>query len=260
VTILYRDIRTYGFKERLYTEARRAGVRFIHFDFDHKPEVKVTAPDAPLSVRVKEPILDREIVLYPDLLVLSTPVVAPDGMRDLARRLKLAVDMDGFFLEAHVKLRPVDFAADGVFMAGLAHYPKFLDETIAQALAAASRASSILSQKTMLTNARVAVVDPLKCVGCLTCVRICPYDVPKVSNKFAGVGDIIGAAYVEPAICHGCGTCVSECPARAIQLMHYTDVQMLTKVDALFGKLSYEAGFIPLESVEVTDDRSKLPT
>jgi len=260
VTILYRDIRTYGFKERLYTEARRAGVRFIHFDFDRKPEVKISAPDAPLSVRVKDPILDREIVLYPDLLVLSTPIVAPDGMRDLARRLKLAVDMDGFFMEAHVKLRPVDFAADGVFMAGLAHYPKFLDETIAQALAAASRASSILSQKTMLTNARVAVVDPLKCVGCLTCVRICPYDVPKVSNQFAGVGDIIGAAYVEPAICHGCGTCVSECPARAIQLMHYTDVQMLTKVDAMFGKLSYEAGFIPLESVEVTDDRSKLPT
>jgi heterodisulfide reductase subunit A-like polyferredoxin len=156
--------------------------------------------------------------------------------------------MDGFFLEAHTKLRPVDFSADGVFMAGMAHYPKFLDETIAQAQAAASRAARILTQKTMLTNARVAVVDPLKCVGCLTCVRICPYDVPRISSDYAGTGNIMGAAYIETAVCHGCGTCVSECPARAIQLMHYTDAQTLTKLDALFAK---EPGFIPVESIEI---------
>jgi len=253
VTILYRDIRTYGFKERTYTEARRLGVRFIQFEFDRKPDVQVQDESTPLSVRIWEPILDRDIELNPDLLVLSNPIVSPQGMRQLASRLKLSIDMDGFFLEAHVKLRPVDFAADGVYMAGLAHYPKFLDETIAQSLAAASRAASILAQETMLTNARVATVDPELCVGCLTCVRICPYEVPQVMGNFTGVGNILGAAYIEPAICHGCGTCVSECPARAIQLMHYTDVQTLTKIDAMFGKHDERTSFIPIESIEVME-------
>jgi heterodisulfide reductase subunit A-like polyferredoxin len=260
VTILYRDIRTYGFKERVYTQAREAGVRFIHYDFDRKPEIQVGEPasdahahagalDQPrLTVRVWERVLGREVELAPDLLVLSTPVVPSQGTQELASRLKLPVDMDGFFLEAHVKLRPVDFSADGIFMAGMAHYPKFLDETIAQAQAAASRAAIVLTQETMLTNARVAVVDPLQCVGCLTCVRICPYGVPRISNDYTGIGSIIGAAYIETAVCHGCGTCVSECPARAIQLMHYTDAQTFTKLDALFGK---EPNFVPIESIDI---------
>jgi heterodisulfide reductase subunit A-like polyferredoxin len=251
VTILYRDIRTFGFKERLYTEARRSGVRFVHFDFNAKPNVSLNSPENGLTVTIRDPILNRVLEFKPEMLVLSTPVVAPQGMRDLANRLKLSIDMDGFFLEAHVKLRPVDFAADGVFMAGLAHYPKFLDESIAQAQAAASRAASILSKETMLTNAQVAVVDPLMCVGCLTCVRICPYEVPRVSSEYDGVGDIVGAAYIEPAICHGCGTCVSECPARAIQLMHSTDDQTLTKIDALFEVPEPIGGFVSIKDVEV---------
>jgi heterodisulfide reductase subunit A-like polyferredoxin len=250
VTIIYRDIRTYGFKERLYTEARRAGIRFVHYDFDRKPEVQVNGK---LRVNVWEQVLNRQLALEPDLLVLSTPIIPADGARQLATQLKLSVDMDGFFLEAHVKLRPVDFSADGVFMAGLAHYPKLLDETIAQAQAAASRAANVLAQDSMLTNARVAVVDPAKCVGCLTCVRICPYGVPQVQNKFAGVGDIVGAAYIEPAVCHGCGSCVSECPARAIQLMHYTDAQILTKVDALFFEDPAAAAFVPVDGIKLMD-------
>ncbi len=233
VTVIYHDIRTYGFKERLYTEARQAGVRFIHFEFDRKPEV---AMDDMLRVRVWEPVLGRALEMTPDLLILSTPIMPSEGARELASRLKLAVDMDGFFLEAHVKLRPVDFAADGVFMAGVAHYPKFLDETIAQAQAAASRAALILSRETMLASAQVAVVDPSKCVGCLTCVRVCPFGVPQVSDIHAGVGDIVGAAYIEPAVCHGCGSCAAECPAKAIQLMHSTDAQTLAKIDALFNR------------------------
>ena len=255
VTIIYRDIRTYGFKERLYTQARQVGVRFIHYDFDRKPDVTVSGSGsqahAPLSVQVWEPMLDRALSLTPDLLVLSTPIVPSKGARELASLLKLSVDTDGFFLEAHVKLRPVDFSADGIFMAGLAHYPKLLDETISQAQAAASRAANVLSQESILTNARVAVVDPLLCVGCLTCVRICPYGVPKISDQYTGVGDIAGAAYIEPAICHGCGTCVSECPGRAIQLMHYTDAQTMTKVDALFD-IDLD-GFIPVEGIDLLD-------
>ena len=248
VTILYRDIRTYGFKERLYTEARRAGVRFIRYDFEHKPEVVVGSQSSVVSgqqsassqqpaaivVRIHEPILNRDLELHPDLLVLSTPIVPQRDARELSARLKVPLDADGFFLEAHPKLRPVDFASDGLFMAGVAHYPKFLDETIAQAQAAASRAAIILSQESVLTNARVAVVDPAKCVGCLTCVRACPYDVPKVKANFTGVGNIVGAAFIEPAMCQGCGICAAECPAKAIQLMHYRDAEMLPKIDALF--------------------------
>ena len=251
VTIIYRDIRTYGFKERLYTSARREGVRFVHFEFDRKPDVEISGPDDPLRVRVWEPLLDRHLTLEPDVVVLSMPVVPAEGARKLASQLKLPVDMDGFFLEAHVKLRPVDFSADGVFMAGLAHYPKLLDETIAQAQAAASRAANVLSQDSILTNARVAVVDPSRCVGCLTCVRICPYGVPRIRSAMTGVGNLMGAAYIEAAICHGCGTCVSECPARAIQLMHYTDVQTMTKVDALFER--DQSGFIPVAGVALLD-------
>jgi heterodisulfide reductase subunit A-like polyferredoxin len=252
VTVLYRDIRTYGFKERLYTEARRAGVRFVRYDSDRKPQVEVTPiqdaksvmpgttghavrnPQSAIQVRVWEPTLSHEMVLRPDLLVLSTPVVPAEGARELSKRLKVSVDMEGFFLEAHVKLRPVDFSSEGIFMAGLAHYPKLLEESIVQAQAAASRAATLLSKETLTTGGRVAVVDSTRCVACLTCVRTCPYDAPRVMASLTGVGGIVGAAEIEAALCHGCGSCASACPARAIQLMHYTDAQMFAKVDALF--------------------------
>nr|MBI2905337.1 4Fe-4S binding protein [Chloroflexota bacterium] len=167
-------------------------------------------------------------------LVLSTPMVPADGSRELGSKLKVPVDADGFFLEAHVKLRPVDFASEGLFMAGAAHYPKFLDETIVQAKAAASRAANVLARPSLSVGGAVAVVDQSKCTGCLTCVRICPYSVPKIKANVVGVGNILGAAYIEPAICQGCGICAGECPAKAISVMHYRDAQMMAKVEALF--------------------------
>lgn len=188
-------------------------------------------------VRIFEPVLKRSVQLPTDMLVLSNPVIPAPGTKNLANLLKCSTDMDGFFMEAHVKLRPVDFAADGVFMAGMAHYPKFLDESIAQSQAAASRAALVLSQDRILTNSRVAQVDPEKCVGCLTCVRICPYNVPRISPDLVGVGGIIGAAFIEAAICHGCGSCASECPAQAIQVRHSTDIQTIEKVEALMMKI-----------------------
>jgi heterodisulfide reductase subunit A-like polyferredoxin len=236
ITVINRDIRTYGFKERLYTEAREAGVRFVHYEFNRKPEVSVNQEGSnvpALTVKVWEPILQRVIDLPTDMLVLSNPIVPDPGSQNLANLLKCSIDMDGFYMEAHVKLRPVDFSTDGIFMAGMAHYPKFLDETIAQAQAAASRASIILSQDKILTNAQVAEVDPNKCVGCLTCVRICPYHVPRISSELTGVGGIIGAAFIEAAVCHGCGSCASECPAQAIQIRHSTDIQTLEKVSSM---------------------------
>ncbi|MGB9870665.1 MAG: FAD-dependent oxidoreductase [Anaerolineae bacterium] len=231
VAVIYRDIRTFGFKERTYQEARRAGVIFIRYDFDRKPEVKIA--DSRLQVRVWEPVLGEELVLEPDLVVLSMPVVPSPGARELAARLKLPVDLDGFFLEAHVKLRPVDFATDGFFLAGMAHYPKFLGEAIAQAQAAAARAATVLGRDYLEVGGVVAQVDAEKCVGCLTCVRICPYRVPHIRADLVGVGGIVGAAYIEPAQCHGCGVCVGECPAKAIQLLHYRDVEMEAKIEAL---------------------------
>jgi len=186
-----------------------------------------------LEVRVWEPILGREMVLRPDLVVLSVPVVPSEGAQELAARLKVPVDLDGFFLEAHVKLRPVDFASDGFFLAGMAHYPKFLGETIAQAQAAAARAATILSRDVLEVGGVVAQVEPERCVACLTCVRICPYHVPQIRADLIGVGEVVGAAYIEPAQCHGCGVCVGECPAKAIQLLHYRDVQIEAKVAAL---------------------------
>jgi len=251
ITVLFKDMRTYGFRERLYTEARRQGVLFVRYDDEHKPQIsnpQSPASDQPLTVNVYDPSLGRDLTLSADLLVLSNPIIPAQGAKELGTVLKVSADMDGFFLEAHVKLRPVDFASDGIFMAGLAHYPKFLDESIIQAQAAASRASIILSKESITSSARVAVIDPEKCVGCLTCVRTCPYDVPKIKMDFTGVGGILGAAFVEPAMCHGCGSCVAECPAKAIQLMHYTDVQMLAKVDALFERP--QPAVVPIDSIE----------
>lgn len=244
VVILYKDIRTYGFKEKLYTLAREQGVLFVRYDDTTKPRVD---PDGEtLLVEAWDPILERRLALRPDLLVLSMPVVPRGDVKEMAALFKVPVDADGFFAEAHVKLRPVDFSTDGVFMAGMAHYPKLLDETMIQAQAAAARAARVLSQQTLTAGGRVAVVDQERCTGCLTCVRICPFGVPVMQASASGVGDIMGAAYIEPAICQGCGTCAAECPARAIQLTHYTDVQLRSKVRAL---VQAPAGFVPLASV-----------
>jgi heterodisulfide reductase subunit A-like polyferredoxin len=246
ITILYRDMRAYGFKERLYTRARQLGVIFVRYDPQRKPQVETG--QAGLTVSAWEPMLARTLKLHPDLLVLSMPAVPPAETHHLAALFKVPVDSDGFFLEAHVKLRPVDFSTDGVFMAGMAHYPKLLDESIIQAQAAAARAGRILSRETLLAGGRVAVVDSDQCTGCLTCVRICPFNVPRIQADLSGVGGILGAAYIEAAVCQGCGQCAAECPARAIQLMHYTDAQMIAKVRAL---VQPQAGFVPLETVRV---------
>jgi heterodisulfide reductase subunit A-like polyferredoxin len=238
VTVLYKDIRTYGFKERLYTQARQAGVVFLRYRDDARPAV--AEENGQLVIRAQDLQLGQPVVLIPDVLLLSMPVVPSAGARQLSTTLKAPLDGDGFMLEAHVKLRPVDSPCDGMFMAGLAHYPKLIDEAIVQAQAAASRAARVLCQPTMTVGGSVAHVDPEKCVGCLTCVRVCPFDVPQVTAEVTGVGGIIGAAYIEPTICRGCGSCVAECPAKAIQLHHYQDDQIMVKLEALFAGVNNE--------------------
>ncbi len=236
VTVLYRDIRTYGLKERLYTEARRRGVIFLRYDEGHRLEVTIQemgSEKSRLVVRAWDMALGRLLEFSPDLLVLAMPLVPNPDAHAVATLFKVPLDSDGFFLEAHVKLRPVDFATEGVFMAGMAHYPKLLDEAIAQAQAAAARAARLLSRQVLSAGGRVAVVDTARCTACLTCVRMCPFHVPQIRTDLAGVGGVMGAAYIEPSVCQGCGICAAECPARAIQLQHYTDAQLLVKVQAL---------------------------
>ena len=246
VVVLYQDIRVYGFKERTYTEARERGVLFVHYEPDAPPKVDANGN---LKVHAHDPILDRALELQPDLVVLSMPVVPRHDAGELAGFFKCSIDADGFFLEAHVKLRPVDFSTDGVFMAGMAHYPKLSDEAMIQAQAAAARAARILSQDTLLAGGQVAVVDPGLCTGCLTCVRVCPFSVPRIDHDLTGIGGILGAASIEAAVCRGCGVCVAECPGHAIALMHYTDAQAKAKVAALVvGPLE---GFVPLGSIGV---------
>jgi heterodisulfide reductase subunit A len=234
ITILYKDIRTYGKKEKIYTIARENGVIFIRYDDNHKPQITANHGSGhEIRLTVHDIVLGRDISITPDLLVLSMPVIPNSDCHDLANTFKIPIDADGFFQEAHVKLRPVDFSTDGIFMAGMAHYPKFIDESIIQAQAAAGRASRILSQQSLKAGGQVAVVDEELCTGCLTCVRVCPFGVPQIKPNLVGAGNILGAAYIETAVCQGCGSCAAECPAHAIQLMHYTDAQMSAKVNAL---------------------------
>jgi heterodisulfide reductase subunit A-like polyferredoxin len=231
VYVLYRDVRTFGFWEIEYTHAREVGVVFVHFEEDKPPRVE--AQDGRLRVTLEEPGLHEPLELAPDLLVLSTAMLPQPDYGKVATTFKLACSGEGFFMEKHVKLNPVDFASEGIYLCGLAHYPKFAAESIVQAQAAAARASAILSRQTLSVGGIVAVVDESKCTACLTCVRVCPFRVPRIDAAKVGAGGIVGAASIEVSSCQGCGICVGECPAKAIQLLHYRDAQIMVKTDAL---------------------------
>jgi heterodisulfide reductase subunit A-like polyferredoxin len=210
-------------------------VLFFHYTTERKPQLVPPSAGKTLELNFWEPELGREMELRPDCLVLSTPMIPAEGASELAMRLKVPTDLDGWFMEAHVKLRPVDFATDGMYVAGAAHYPKLLDESIVQAQAAAARAATILTQDSLLVGGVISQVNADACVGCLTCVRTCPYDVPIIKIDALGVGKIAGVAFIEPAKCHGCGICASECPAQAIELMHFRHAEVESKFDALLA-------------------------
>jgi len=222
ITILYRDVRTYGLAEPYYAKAREKGVLFVRYEPEEKPEVKKDGEN--LTVSFLDKVIRERIDITPDLVVLSAATHARDN-EDIASVLKLPRTLEGFFLEAHMKLRPVDFPSDGMYLAGGAHGPKLITETISQASAAASRACTILSKEKMMVGGIVAVVDGERCAACLTCVRVCPYEVPVIN--------IEGAAEIDLAKCKGCGSCAAECPARAIDLMHYRDPQLWAKAKAM---------------------------
>jgi len=224
IYVLYRDMRAYGFREDLYREARAKGVTFIRYDLENLPEVNIN-DQKEISLTVVDHVLGRPIEILPDLVVLATAII-PNPNKELFELFKVPVNGEGFLIEAHMKLRPVDFASEGLFMAGLAHYPKPIDESIAQAKAAVARSMTILGKENILVGGIVAEVNPEKCVVCLTCVRTCPYGAPHIGDE--------GHAVIDPAECRGCGACVAECPGKAIALRHFTDAQIMAKEDALF--------------------------
>ncbi len=222
VFILYRDIRTYGLLEDYYTEARRLGVIFSRFTPENPPTAE--AGEDGIKVTFRDHVLGRDIEVTADLLALSAGMRASDT-DEFAGIMKLQRTPQNHFMEAHVKLRPVDMGTEGIFLCGTAHSPQLISEATAQALAAASRATTFLGQPFLKLSAVTAVVNPDKCAACLVCVRSCPYDVPRINED--------GVSEIDEALCHGCGVCAAECPAKAIELNWYEDDQILCKVDAL---------------------------
>ncbi len=222
VYVLYRDIRTYGLLEDYYTEARQLGVLFFRFEADDPPVVDTV--DGKVTVTFKDHVLGRYLQATPDLVTLSAGMV-PEDTEELASIVKLARTPEGHFMEAHVKLRPVDMATEGIFVCGTAHSPKLLPESIAQAYAAASRATTFLSQPHLKLSGVTAHVNPDNCASCLICVRSCPYGVPKINAD--------GVSEIDEALCQGCGVCTAECPAKTIELAWYEDEQLLCKVESL---------------------------
>jgi len=226
VFILYRDMRTYGELEELYQKAREAGVMFIRFARESQPQVSIT-PAGGLEVLVPDLILGRMLKLTPDIITLASAIV-PNATQDLAELFKVPLNAEGFFQEAHAKLRPVDFFADGVYVAGLAHYPKPLDEIIAQSKAAAARAATVLAREMVEAEPLVAQVDQDLCVGCGFCELACPFGamhLVKIPGKGYRSENI-------PAYCKGCGVCAAGCPMQAIDMSHFRNRQLLAAIHA----------------------------
>jgi len=230
VYVLYRDMRTYGFKEDYYKKASDQGVVFIRYEAEDRPDMEAVEEDGRTFLRltVTEPILGQRIEIDADMVCLAAASVPPAGNRLLSRMLKVPLNEDGFFLEAHMKLRPVDFSTDGIFMCGAAHSPKFIDESIAQAQAAASKALTILTRTSIEGEATVAEVEEALCSGCRVCEMACPYDaVKKDEEKRVSV--------VNQALCKGCGTCAAACPSGAMKGKHFSTDQILAEILAAFA-------------------------
>ena len=222
-------MRTYGFQEEYYQKAREKGVIFVKYSQDTPPTVKPEGEQ--VEVTFTDAILGQKITVTADSLCLSTGLIADnDSSEELAMIFKLPRTADGYFLEDHVKLRPVDLPVPGFFVAGTAHSPKLIKESISQANAVAARAQTMLARDSINLGAAAARVDSKLCASCLICVRTCPFDVPFINAD--------GYSEIDPAKCHGCGMCVSECPAKAIQLMQFEDDKILAQLEEIFEKVN----------------------
>ena len=229
VYILYRDIRTYGFREENYNEAARLGVVFLRYDPSSPPRVR--EEDGGLVVEVDEQFIEQTVMIKPDYLALNAAVRPNPDNKELAQLLKVPLTKEGFFLEAHMKLRPVDFATDGIFLCGLAHSPRLIDESISQALAAAARVNTVLSKSFIEAEGVISEVDPDKCIACGRCEEICEYGAPRVEEVSPGVFK----SRINEALCKGCGSCAVACCSRAIRPKHFKTDQIMTMLEALLA-------------------------
>ncbi len=230
VTILHRGVTMPGLeKERLYNESRGRGVIFVRYELERLPSVQ-RSENGRLEVTFYHEDLSVELKLETDMVVLVTPMVPNDDAKELSTMLKVSLGADGFFLEAHVKLRPVDFATDGIFLCGAAHFPKDVAESVAQALSAAARASIPLSRGYVVAEAISSVVDEKRCIGCGRCVEICPYGAIALRDVTLQLGEVVlvtKKSHINPVLCKGCGTCVAVCPVGAIDQRNFTFEQII---------------------------------
>ncbi len=230
IYILFRDIRTYGLMEDYYREASGKDVKFIRYEPEDKPQVEVTEQEGHpvLKVTVPDPILGKQLAIEADYLILSAAVVPSAGNREVSQLFKVSLGPDNFFKEAHVKLKPVEFSTEGVYLCGMAHYPKHISEAISQAYGAAGRVLSLLSNDTIRVSGAVCEVDEKKCIGCGSCVSACSYGAIQFRQTKQGK-----KAVVNPVICKGDGLCSSKCPTGAVSLKHFTDQEILSQIDAV---------------------------
>jgi heterodisulfide reductase subunit A len=231
IYILYRDMRTYGLYEDYYREAADREVKFIRYEPDNKPQVELVEEEGQhiLRVTVADPVLGQTFEIDTDMLALAAAVIPPAGNREMSQLFKVSLGPNGFFKEAHVKLKPVDFSTDGVFLCGMAHYPRHIPETISQAYGAAGRVLTLLSQDTVTASGSVCEVVEKKCIGCGACTLACTYGAIDLQDTPQGK-----KAKVNPVLCKGDGLCTSNCPTNAISLQHFTDEELFSEVDVVF--------------------------
>ena len=229
IYILFRDMRTYGFREDYYREASNKDVKFIRYEPQDKPQVEAVVEEGRpvLRVTVTDPILGLRLAIDADSLALAAAVIPSAGSQEISQLFKVALSPDGFFKEAHVKLKPVEFATDGVYLCGTAHYPKFIQETINQAYGAAGRVLTLLSHDTVIASGSVCEVDENKCISCGACITACTYGAIEFQDTRQGK-----KARVNPVLCKGDGLCNTKCTTNAIQLKHFTDEELLSEIDA----------------------------
>jgi len=230
IYILYREIRTYGQRERIYNQARELGIIFIKHDLNTQPVI--TEDDHGLVVTTHDHVLHRKVEIAADVVILAAATLAAPDAKQLAQLYKLPLNADGFFQEAHAKLRPVEFNTDGIFVCGLAHFPKPIEESISQALAAAAKAGALLCQKTTIQDAIIAHVNPEKCDGCGLCFDVCPYDAITPVFQDGANDEAPNLISINPALCKGCGICQGVCPKRGVYVTGYTHDQLLAQIDA----------------------------
>jgi len=233
IYILFRDMRTYGFREDYYRDASNKDVKFIRWEPEDKPKVAMTTAEGRpvLRVTVTDPILGEELAIDADAIALAAAIIPPVDNQDIAQLFKVSLGPDQFFKEAHVKLRPVEFSAEGVYLCGTAHYPKHIPEAINQAYGAAGRALTLLSHDIVTVSGSVCEVDEKKCMGCGACIEACTYGAIEFQDTRQGK-----KAVVNPVICKGDGLCNAKCPTGAIRLKHFTDEEIISEIDAVGPK------------------------